>query len=208
MEIEFDRQIKNLLAKGYPKLAGLSDDEFIGILEPLHRHVTEMPDSKADLEKGYLPFVIVVNGLVEPEKEMSVVNRNGLNGVTVLRPHTSKEFKIIDSEVVPKSKAYLIIGIDRGKQNINLPPSEAMEIIRSEKRHPLTIEEGVAIVTQYPEFLMKNNCFSLLASRTGSDQRVPAIWINAKKEPNLGWYWDGNPHTWLGSASCDKRIGY
>lgn len=208
MENEFDRQVKNFLEKEYPKLAGISEDDFIKAVEPLRRHIAQLPESKVDLEKGYLPFVIVVNGLIEPEKKMSAVKRNGVSGVTILRPHSSKEFNTISEEVIPVSKAYLLVGIDRGKQNINLPPNEAMGIIRSEKRHPLTIEEGVAIVTQYPDFLMKNNCFSLLASRTGSDQRVPAIWINAKKEPNLGWCWDGNPHTWLGSASCDNRIGY
>jgi hypothetical protein len=208
MENEFDRQIKNLLEKDYPKLAGIEEVEFIKIIEPLRKHVVQLPDSEVDLRNGYLPFVIVVNGLIESERKMSAVVRNGIAGVTILRPHTSSEFKTIDDEVVPESKAYLLIGVDRGKQNINFPPSEAMRMIRSEKRLPLTIEEGISIVTQYPDFLMKNNCFSLLASRTGSDQRVPAIWINAKKEPNLGWCWDGNPHTWLGSASCDKRIGY
>ncbi len=23
----------------------------------------------------------------------------------------------------------------------------------------------------------------------------------------LGWCWDDNPHTWLGSASCGRRLG-
>jgi len=82
-----------------------------------------------------------------------------------------------------------------------------MKIIKESHRSPLTIEEGVAIVTHYPEYLMKNNCFSLLASRHPGDKRVPAIWINAQKQANLGWCWDGNPHTWLGSASCRHRIG-
>jgi hypothetical protein len=35
---------------------------------------------------------------------------------------------------------------------------------------------------------------------------VTAIWIS-KGAPKLGWCWAGNPHTWLGSASCAKRIG-
>lgn len=101
---------------------------------------------------------------------------------------------------------YLLVDIDRGKESINLPPSEAMKIIVGHKRSPLTIDEGIAIVTQYPEFLMENNCFSLLASRIPGNKQVPAIWINGEKRPNLGWCWDGNPHTWLGSASCRYRI--
>lgn len=205
MENEFNRQIENLLEKEYPKLAGVADKEFLQLIEPLRECVVQLPDSEPDFENGYLPFVIVVHKLVPVETTMSAVKRNGAAGVTILRPHTSKEFKTIDTESIPESKAYLLIDIDRGKQTINLPPNEAMKIVRSQKRSPLTVQEGVAIVTQYPEFLMKNNCFSLLASRTGTDQRVPAIWINAKKEPNLGWCWDGNPHTWLGSASCGVR---
>ena len=70
---------------------------------------------------------------------------------------------------------------------------------------PLTIDEGIAILTHHPDFLQKNNCFSLLASRCG-DQRVPAMWISGGA-PRLGWCWAGNPHTWLGSASCRSRIG-
>ncbi|MGQ0669203.1 MAG: DUF5701 family protein [Actinomycetota bacterium] len=25
--------------------------------------------------------------------------------------------------------------------------------------------------------------------------------------PRLGWCWAGNPHTWLGSASCGAGVG-
>ncbi len=103
--------------------------------------------------------------------------------------------------------AYLLVDIDRGKDNANMPPDEALCMIEKENRSPLTIDEGVAIVTHYPEFLMRNNCFSLLASRCRGDRRVPALWIDSEKKPRLGWCWAGNPHTWLGSASCRKRVG-
>jgi hypothetical protein len=103
--------------------------------------------------------------------------------------------------------AYLLVNIDRGKENINLAPNQALPLLQKASRSPLTIDEGVAIVTHYPDFLRKNNCFSLLASRHSGDQRVPALWINSQKSPNLGWCWNGNPHTWLGSASCTTRLG-
>ncbi|MEI2690845.1 MAG: DUF5701 family protein [Anaerolineae bacterium] len=45
----------------------------------------------------------------------------------------------------------------------------------------------------------------LLASRCG-DKRVPAFWLSQNR-PKLGWCWAGNPHTWLGSASCAERVG-
>lgn len=207
ISIEFDRQVDNLLHKQYPKAIGITTDEFTKLLSPLKKQLDGLSLPQVALEQGKLPFVIVVSEkLIEPEKTMALLEKDGKNGVTILRPHTSHNFKTIDDISIPNTSVYLLIDIDRGKENINMPPNEAMKLIKKVKRSPLTIAEGIAIVTHFPEFLMKNNCFSLLASRTGTDQRVPALWINGKKEPNLGWCWDGNPHTWLGSASCSTRI--
>jgi len=79
-----------------------------------------------------------------------------------------------------------------------------MVSILDQRRTPITVDEGIALITHYPESLEKNNCFSLLGSRCG-DRRVPALWIS-KGAPKLGWCWAGNPHTWLGSASCASRV--
>ncbi|HRN95929.1 MAG TPA: DUF5701 family protein [Candidatus Levybacteria bacterium] len=205
---EFDHQVDTLRQKGYAKIAGLSEQEFFRHLEPLREKAGELDAPEVNLEKGILPFVIVVKSdLVASEQAMALTQKNGKNGVTILRPHTSQDFNTTNDVAIPDSMAYLLTDIDRGKENINLPPNEAIKLISDMGRFPLTIDEGIAIITHFPEFLIKNNCFSLLASRTDTDQRVPAIWINSKKEPNLGWCWDGNPHTWLGSASGVKRIG-
>lgn len=156
---------------------------------------------------GYFDFLapFAARALYSGEECFSSFKREGKQGITKLYPHEPQDFDTIKSIILPEAEVYLLVDIDRGKENINLPPSEAMNGIISKNRSPLTIDEGIALVTQYPDFLIKNNCFSLLASRHEGDQRVPAIWINAKKEPNLGWCWDGNPHTWLGSASCASR---
>lgn len=205
--IEFSRQLQNLINKGYPKLAGISEAEFLENVNKLQLKLNSLELPEIDMINGTLPFVIVVkSSLVPSEIQMGKVEKEGVLGVTILRPHTSDSFKTIETVETPQSEIYLLIGIDRGKDNINLPPVEALKLITDQRRTPLTIEEGIAVVTQFPEFLIKNNCFSLLASRTGKDKRVPAIWINAKKQPNLGWCWDGNPHTWLGSASCINRL--
>ncbi len=204
---EFNRQLQNLINRGYPKLTHLSEETFRGKLTALLPKLEGIQMPEIDLEMGRLPFVIVIHSdSATAENMMELVERDGKKGVTILRPHTSKNFTTINEVIIPNELAYALIDIDRGKETINLPPSEAIKLIRGDGRSALTIDEGIAIVTHYPEFLRKNNCFSLLASRTGADTRVPAIWINAKKEPNLGWCWDGNPHTWLGSASCFQRL--
>lgn len=205
---EFDRQVENLLQKGYQEAAGLSVDEFLQLVAPLRQKTGQLAVPEADLEQGRLPFVIVIrSGCVPTETAMRLAERDGRPGITKLYPRQPDDFRPIDDVSIPDSAAYLLADLDRGKASLNLPPSAAMPLIRAAARSPLTIDEGVAIITHYPEFLMKNNCFSLLASRYTGDKRVPAIWINAEKKANLGWCWDGNPHTWLGSASCHNRIG-
>lgn len=195
---EFEKQIETLKKLKYPEIPHVDK------LKELLTAQMDLPP--VDEEKGTLPFVVVVKSEILPsELMMNKTNKDGKSGITKLFPHTPDNFETISTVVLPETSVYLLLDIDRGKENINLPPQDALKIIRSQDRSPLTIDEGIAIVTHYPQFLKKNNCFSLLASRNPKDKRVPAIWINAEKHPNLGWCWDGNPHTWLGSASCKLR---
>lgn len=203
---EFDRQVQNLLSKGYPEAAGLSAEDFRQRLEPLASRLAELPAIDRAPRAGYAPFVIVIQRELVPEDraiERAVLN--GKPGFTVMTPEDIAGFKPIQGVTLPEGAAYLLLDVDTGKDTLNVTPDEALEIIRGQHRSPLTMAEGVALVTQFPGTLVKNACYSLLASRCG-DRRVTALWISAGK-PKLGWCWAGNPHTWLGSASCGGRLG-
>lgn len=205
MQEEFQRQVNNLLNKNYPELAGLSREEFLELLKPFEEKVSQLGTKEVDLEKGFLPFVIVIKSeLIPAEKAMALIDFHGKPGIEKLFPHKPETFKTREDVQIPQSKVYLLIDIDRGKETLNITPEIALKTITDQGRSPLTIDEGISILIHYPDFLQKNNCYSLLASRT-DDQRVPAIWIS-EKAPKLGWCWDRNPHTWLGSASCAARI--
>jgi len=206
-EIEFDRQVDTLVGKGYPKRAGMSERSFRKKLMPLKSAVAKINSAKVNLEKGTLPFVLVIKSECIPAAAMmKKVVRAGKRGVVAMQPCQPDQFTTIDNVHIPSGPAYVLVGIDRGKKTLNIRPEDAMKSIRKARRSPLTIDEGIALVTHFPDFLMKNNCYSLLASRR-ADQRVPAIWINGAREPKIGWCWDRNPHTWLGSASCKTRMG-
>jgi hypothetical protein len=200
---EFDRQAGVLLAKGYPKLAGLSEDEFTALLEPLRPVVRSLVPSGATVA-----FVLVVPGTLVGAEDLvplmtldggtlpGVVDRNhGPDGLAPYRP--------LPSLGVPSSPVYVIVDVDRGEEFCGVRPEDALPVILGRGRTPLTIHEGIALVTQFPAVLEKNRCFMLSGSRRG-DRRVPAIWIS-EKAPKLGWCWDGNPHTWLGTASAGFR---
>lgn len=99
---------------------------------------------------------------------------------------------------------HLITGFEPGLEYRNVPPAEALPQIEQRGRVPLTIEEGLAVMLHRPEFLQRNECWSLAGSSRG-DRRVPAMWIS-KSAPRLGWCYLGAPHTWLGTASAARRI--
>lgn len=195
MGTEFECQVENLLANGYPALAGLDEDAFLDHVAPLAERV---PDSAAD---GRISFAIVVRSdLVANASAMQC-----LDGFVDMNPTEPAEFDTIAEVEIPGGAAYLVLDVDAGGDLLNVTPDDALDTIRGRGRSPLTIDEGIAVLTHFPDVLKTRNAFSILGSRKG-DRRVPALWVS-KGRPRLGWCWAGNPHTWLGSASCAGRVG-
>jgi hypothetical protein len=202
--VEFDRQVATLLERGYPRAAGLPGAEFVGLLEPLRETaVASLRPSRH--ENGRLGFVIVVRAtLVPADTAITLVRRRGRAGVlSMLTAEELAMFAPIDAVKLPAGVAYLIREVDNGTDSLNRTPDGALATILERGRSPLTIEEGIALVTHFPEAVATNGGFSLAGSRCG-DRRVCALWIS-KGAPKLGWCWAGNPHTWLGTASCGER---
>jgi len=203
---EFDRQVRVLVELGYPALAGLDEDGFRALVAPLRGRAAACA-GVCDPEAGRVPFVLVLTREVAPIEETMPL--------TVL--HGGKKPGFVDRSFEPGSlerftppqgvelpgRAYLLTGVERGEEFCDAVPQEALDVIAGRGRTPLTIEEGIALVTLFPQVLVKNRCFSLGGSRCG-DRRLPAVWISGRA-PKLGWCWEGNPHTWLGMASAGGR---
>jgi len=147
----------------------------------LSRSVLAVADAAARVERRGKPVVL---GHIEPEE---------LDG-----------YVPIAAVEVPEAPAYLAVDVDLGLESRNVRPEDALRDILAAGRSPLTIDEGIALVLQQPQVIATNYGFSMAGSRRG-DQRVPAFWISDGR-PKLGWCWDRNPHTWLGTASCARRV--
>jgi hypothetical protein len=200
---EFDRQVGNLVRKGYPKLAGIRKAAFLRHIAPLEEMLAELPTGD---EGTHIAFVIVVSSELVPSGEaLPLVELDGKQGFTRIEAEDLERFTPVDGVDLPGGSAYLVTDVDTGAGTLNVTPDDAFDTIAREDRSPLTIDEGVALVTHFPELLQTNNCFSILGSRCG-DRRVTAMWVSGGR-PRLGWCWAGNPHTWLGSASCGSRVG-
>lgn len=203
---KFSNQVERLIALRYPDLFGINAQNSAQLFQPLAccSVPTEVPITP-DLQRGTASFVLVINLPLAPvTRTLPLVERRGKPAVERLYPIAPERFRPIEAVELPLGEAYLLLDIDRGRYTFNVTPDAALESIIGQGRSPLTIEEGIAVLTHSPEFLQPNNCFLLLASRCG-DKRVPALWLS-KGQPKLGWCWAGNPHTWLGSASCSKLV--
>jgi len=148
-------------------------------------------------------------GSVGVPELMSRIEAKSAKGVVDMTPLSPEAFDVIDEVRIPSGEFYLLFDVDTGRDLLNVSPEGALAAMRRSGRTPLTLEEGVALTAQHPELLTdkaKYDCIQMPGSRKQGDQRVPSIWFS-RGEPRLGWCWDRNIHTWLGSASARFRLG-
>lgn len=199
---EFDRQVETLIGKGFPALAGIEPAAFAGLLKPLKGRLSELAEPSSDTS---IDFVIVAgDGLVPRDLAIPLVELSGRSAFTSMASEDLARFTPSADLGVPGASPYLLVDIDVGATTLNVPPAAALPTITAAGRSPLTVDEGLSLVLHRPEVLTSQNCFSMLGSRCG-DKRVTAVWLS-KKQPRFGWCWEGAPHTWLGSASCGRRV--
>jgi hypothetical protein len=198
---EFDRQSQTLVDAGYPALAGLDEAGFRAMLEPLRRP-SRAAASSAPIR---IPFAIVVSSaLVSADRARPALRWKTTTGWTELTADELATFRPTEGVSLPEAPVYLVTDIDTGQENLGVRARDALPAILREGRTPLTIDEGVSLLAVFPGILRERNAFFLPGSRCG-DKRVTALWVS-KGHPRLGWCWEGNPHTWLGSASAAGRL--
>ncbi|WP_211489786.1 DUF5701 family protein [Georgenia thermotolerans] len=206
---ELRRQVQVYVDMGLPELLGTEESAFREVLAPL---ATRLPD--LDLARpgdvpadDHVPFVLVLASDALRVNDLVPAMRRGTRpGVSVIDEDEARTYRPLDAVTVPPGFAYLLGGVEVGARYVNVTPEDALADLAGRGRTPLTIAEGLALVITRPDMLRPNRCFSLAGSRTGTNQRVPAIWISQRR-PKLGWCWDRNPHTWLGTASALVRAG-
>jgi len=111
----------------------------------------------------------------------------------------------VDGVRIPAGAAHLALDVDLGDATRGVRPDDALTLLSDEGRSPLTLDEGIALVASHPDVVYRNHGVQFPGSRCG-DRRVTAIWLSRGRH-KLGWCWAGNPHSWLGMASCAARWG-
>ncbi|RBP97728.1 hypothetical protein CRD60_05725 [Bifidobacterium aemilianum] len=195
---EAQKQLDRIVALGYPDVADMSDAAFRALAKPL---ITALEGS--DLGSNIL--LVPTHELVSPESLIARTSINRQAGFTTMPPRDIASFLPQPGFEPPEGPFYLAIDPHTGTAYVNREPDVARKLIDSDERTPLTLEEGLAIATQHPDWLVRKNGFNLLGSRS-NDGRVPSIWMS-QNAPRLGAVWPNSRHTWLGNAYCLARRG-
>lgn len=200
-DAELDRQLETIQQR-YGDLAGVDRERLTSGVEKLRGLLPDV--AAAAPADEHLPFVVVVRSTLVPTvAAVERVEVRGRAGWTDMAGELD-EYRPIKGVEVPEVDAYLIVDVSTGTETLNVTPADALPRISEAGRTPLTIDEGVALVTQQPDVLTARNAFQALASRA-DNKRIPSFWIS-KGSPRLGWCWEGNPHSWLGAAHAAQRL--
>src|SRR5687767_5920039 len=159
LQEELDQQVETLLRNGYARIAGISEAELICHVEPLKARLQNLPGLGSEAAAGWVPFVLVVRrNLVPADQAMPLIDLAGKAGFTTVAADELARFEPITGLTVPSGAAYLLLDVTTGKDTLNLTPDEAMTRISAAGRSPLTLDEGIALVTQHPQILKSGNC--------------------------------------------------
>lgn len=184
-------QLDLLVSRDYPVAAGLTESAFRALA--------------AGLEDQVGAVLVVSTGLVPAAEQIVRTRLPKGPGFTTMDAADLARWEPTDDVALPDSPLWFVTDVDTGGATLSVRPDDALPGILAAGRSPLTLDEGLAVATQHPQWLRERNCFEMLGSRAG-DKRVTGVWVSAGR-PRLGWCWGGNPHTWLGMASCATRVG-
>ena len=195
---EVQRQLDRIVALGYPDVADLTAAQFRALAGPL---LDALEGVRIDGDVLLVP----TRELVSPESLIARTSIDRMAGFTTMPPRDIASFLPVDGFEPPEGPFYLVINPHTGTCYINREPDVARKLLDRDDRLPLTLEEGLAIATQHPDWLVKKNGFNLLGSQS-PDGRVPSIWMS-QNAPRLASVWRTSRHNWIGNAYCEERRG-
>lgn len=202
-----EAQAESLRRAGLPGLMGMTETQFSAKVVELGARLEGAPAAEAT---GNVRLCIAFRrGSVSLADVMARIEARSAKGIVDMAPLRPEAFPPVADLTIPDADLYLLVDVDTGREFLNISPEACLATIRARGRTPLTMEEGVALTLQHPALLVDKasyNCIQMPGSRRTGDQRVPSIWFS-KGAPRLGWCWDRNVHTWLGSASAALRLG-
>lgn len=222
----FNEQIERVIARNFPSSANLSQDDFIErYIDPLRQVLIEHQLETEVLEKC-IPFLLVLpHNIVSLSYQLKVI-RQTLNQKRleyIIKPEWFENAPGVSTPNVP----YLILDVDTGLTMTNITPAKCIEKFHQEGRSALTIDEGLALVTHFPEVLeshwldlpgsvlihkcagqdaMERGMLGALPPGFGSTTFIATLYHKYYDDLRVYYINEKTETPYSGSASCGQRL--
>lgn len=222
----FNEQLERIIEREFHTIAHLSKADFIErYFEPLRQLLAQCQE-KIEVQDNYIPFLLVVPHNVVPSTYQLKCIREELDQKQydyIIKPEWFKNAPGVSTP----SEPYLILNVETGLALINTAPAKCVEKFNHEGRFALTIDEGLALVTYFPEVLeshwvdlpgsvlihkcagqdaRRRGVSSALPAGFGSTTFIPAFYYKYYSDLRLYYINEETETPYSGSASCGKRV--
>ena len=221
----FFKQINTIIERKYFASAGLSRKAFAdNHLMPLKRLLGRV-DAAITLKENRIPILVVVpHNIVALSYQLEKV-RDSLGETPSHHIVKPEWFKNAEGVSTPKTP-YLLFDAETGYNLRNTPPKRCVEAFNEEGRSALTMDEGIALITHFPEVL-KSHWIDLpgsvlihkfvgedavnrgmqasLPPAFAKETFVPALYHKHYDSLRLLYVSQGLETPYSGSASCARR---
>jgi len=190
LEKLFDTQIVILKDRDVP-------EQIIELLQSQKNAVVEKA-SKMTIGDSNIAFLPVIKPVyLGYYGLMSLVRHESKKGFVYLNPAA------ITDQVETPDVLYYIFDVEDGHATLGKNPEAAEEIIKQQKRSPLTAAEviNLCVVT---DVLSRHHVLAT-GSRWVSADRAPYVYLESCGRPRLNWAGVGESYDLLGFASCGSR---
>ena len=222
----FSEQIKKVIERKLHIPAGLSESDFVNrYFLPLKQLLVEI-DQDIRIEENHIPILVVVPNTIVPLSYQLERIRENLNDKQlehIIRPEWFKNGEGVSTPGTP----YLLSDVETGYVMKNTTPKKCVQTFNDEGRFGLTIDEGIALITHFPEVLeshwvdlpgsvlihkfvgeevMKRGMLTSLPPAFAKATFVPTLNYIYYNYLRLYYIYEVTEIPYSGSASCASRL--
>jgi hypothetical protein len=220
----FNKQLSRIIERKFHKIANLSKNDFINhYIMPLKELTVEC---QAEIRENRIPFLIVVPHNIVPlsyqiDSIREITDEKPLE--YIIKPEWFENAKGVSTP----DKPYLLLDVETGYAMKNITPKKSVETFNSQGRFALTIDEGLALITHFPEVLeshwinlpgsvlihkmagqdaMKRGMQGALPPGFGLATFIPTLCYKYYNSLRLYYFEEMTETPYSGSASCGHRL--
>jgi hypothetical protein len=222
----FNEQLSRIIESKFHIIAKLCKSDFINhYIMPLKKLIVEC-HAETDFRENRIPFLIVVPHNIVPLSYQLDTIRESINEKHleyIIKPEWFENAKGVSTP----NKPYLILDVETGYAMKNITPKKCVEIFNNEGKFALTIDEGIALITHFPEVLeshwidlpgsvlihklagqdaKKRGMLGALPPGFGLATFIPIICYKYYNSLRLYYIEEMTETPYSGSASCGHRL--